>query len=71
MALKKIFNNQYVKIDLKGNFIIYKNIKERSLEKNSTSFLEIKKKYSQIIESLENNLEQKYYDPEFLLLINE
>ena len=69
MALKKCKNNQYIKIDLQGNFIIYTNEEDRLLEKEGTTFKDIKLKYDTIIKNFNQDFERKYYDPEFPKLI--
>jgi hypothetical protein len=44
MALK-LKNNRYLKIDLKGNYIVYEDINARKLEQKHTSPEEINAKY--------------------------
>ena len=71
MALKKLENNQYIKIELDGTFKIYKTQKERTQEKKATSFDYICKKYNLIIRDLRKNTERRYYDPTFNSLIDD
>lgn len=65
MALKKIENGHYIKLELDGTFKIYKNQKERTQEKKATPFERICLKYTAKINSLTRDLERHYYDPTF------
>ena len=69
MALKQIISDYYIKIDLAGNFKVYKNKKARDQEKKTASFKDICSKYQLILTSLRQDTERRYYDPEFVQLI--
>lgn len=69
MALKLTKNNYYIKIDLQGNFKIYKTDKDRLAEKRAPLFEEICSKYSSIINSLWRDSERFYYDPTYPELV--
>lgn len=71
MALKKIENNHYIKIELDGTFKIYKTQKDRTQEKKATSFEHVCKKYALIIRDIRKNIERRYYDPTFNNLIDD
>ena len=59
-----IKNNNYLRIDGNGNYIIYKNKTARNKEKKS---LPILAKYNEILTELEKDTQEKaYYDPEYL-----
>lgn len=62
MALK-LKNNRYLKIDLKGNYIVYEDINARKLEQKHTSPEEINAKYWELLEEY-GSAEIQYYDPE-------
>lgn len=65
MALKLTDSNYYIKLDLQGNFIIYRTSKDRSAEKKAPKFNEISAKYDFIIKNLRKDNERRYYDPNF------
>lgn len=69
MALKLAESNYYLKIDLQGNFKIYKTIKDRNLEKKAPTFEKISAKYAAIIKNFKQDFERRYYDPSFTELI--
>ena len=69
MALKLTNSNYYIKIDLQGNFKIYKTAKDRLSEKNAPQFEDIILKYATIIHQLRQDKERLYYDPNFIKLI--
>ena len=69
MALRKIKSGEYIKVDLSGNFKIYKSSKDRQREKNTKLYLKIILKYAEVINNLSLDLERQYYDPTFKLLI--
>ena len=69
MALKLTDSNYYLKIDLQGNFKIYKTIKDRTLEKKAPTFEEISARYETIIKNFRRDFERRYYDPSFTELI--
>jgi hypothetical protein len=66
MALKLSDSNYYIKIDLHGNFKIYKTMKDRALEKKAPKFEDISLKYTSIIKSFRQDRERRYYDPNFV-----
>ena len=63
MALKITKNNYYVKLDINGNFKIYKTAKERASEKMAPNFNDVCSKYSLIIQNFWRDSERFYYDP--------
>jgi hypothetical protein len=69
MALKQINTSYYIKLDIKGNFKIYANQKDRSQEKRNPTYEEISEKYFLIISNFMKDTERRYYDPEFPKLI--
>lgn len=69
MALKLTKNNYYIKIDLQGNFKIYKTAKDRLAEKKAPLFEEICSKYDFIINRLWRDAERFYYDPTYTELV--
>lgn len=69
MALKLTENNYYIKIDLQGNFTVYKTAKSRAAEKKAPPFKEVCSKYTSIITSLWRNAERFYYDPTYSELV--
>ena len=54
-------NGYYVRLDLDGTYWIYKNKKERLLEKKKISPTEVTQKYLEIIRELESDEEGLYY----------
>ena len=71
MALKKLNNNQYIKIQLDGTFSVYKTPAEREHEKEVPTFNKIVARYKAIIADLQKDRERIYYDPTFETLINQ
>ena len=69
MALKELSTNYYIKIDLTGEFSVYKSIQDRKLEKKATSFKRVVLTYKTILKQLENDRERLYYDPDFPQII--
>ncbi len=69
MALKLTENNYYIKIDIQGNFTVYKTAKDRVAEKKAPSFVEICSKYNSVINNLWRNAERFYYDPTYPELV--
>lgn len=65
MALKKLKNNQYIKVAIDGSFKIYKTSSDRSLEKQSTHAKTIIQTYKQVIRTFQEDKERCYYDPTF------
>ena len=65
MALK-LTNNQYVKLNIDGSYIIYENDSARTTEKTSTNVKTVILKYQEIINKLKSDQERCYYDPSFL-----
>ena len=65
MALRNCKTNYYIKIDLRGNYIIYLTPRDRDLEKQAPKQELIIQKYNSLISSLQQNHERYYYDPSF------
>lgn len=63
MALLNKKNNHYIRIDLKGNYLIYKSKKARLNEKKVTSPAVINKKYWELLSNLSSDREFLYYSP--------
>jgi hypothetical protein len=69
MALKKVNESSYIKIELDGSFKIYRSSLEREKEKQASSFVKINSLYRSILKQLRENKERQYYDPEFCQLL--
>lgn len=69
MALKNYKTNQYIKLDLEGNYLVYKSSKEREVEKSSINFKVVIAKYHSILKQLLQDFERLYYDPTFWKVI--
>jgi hypothetical protein len=71
MALKKLNNGQYIKVELDGTVSIYKTRAERLREKRAPLFEVVRAKYKIIIHELQKNKERLYYDPAYALLLQQ
>ena len=60
-----IKNKYYLKINTNGEYLIYESEKNRVTVKNSVNFITVLKKYSEIIYTMLNDVERRYYDPSF------
>jgi hypothetical protein len=58
-------DNKYVKFNLDGSYVIYQSVENRLVNKESTTFDAVLKKYAAILEKMFSNQERRYYDPEF------
>jgi hypothetical protein len=65
MALKILDTNQYLKIDLFGNFWVYDSQAIREAEKKAAKFEEVKAAYQKIIKDFHQDKERFYYDATF------
>jgi hypothetical protein len=71
MALKELDTNHYIKLDLNGNFKVYKSSRERSQEKKAPTFEKVVTLYRTILVNLKANKERLYYDADFAILVSE
>jgi hypothetical protein len=65
MALKLTDTMCYLKLDLEGNFRLYKTAQDRALEKAAPSVQEVSHTYATIINKLWGDRERLYYDPTY------
>lgn len=65
MALKNKETGAYLRVDLDGNYLIYKSEEARKFEKKKISSAYIIWKYNDIINKLECDSERRYYDPSY------
>lgn len=60
-------NNRYLKIlNINGEYIVYDSIENRNNTKSAPKTVEVLEKYSNIINSLLQDRERQYYDPDFV-----
>ena len=58
-------NNQYVKFNLDGSYVIYETADIRLKNKKACSISSVIAKYSEILQKLFQDHEQMYYDPNY------
>lgn len=58
MALKKLDNSKYIKLDGDGSIIVYSSLEKRLKQKQATSSSLILEKYNELITSIDNKINE-------------
>ena len=56
MALKKLDNNNYIKLDSDGSIVVYSNLEKRLKQKQATSSSLILEKYDELINAVDDKI---------------